>query len=139
MTTRTQARDQILTLFRTAWLTLTPPVPPLLFDDVKADIPAATSPWARVSIQTYGGEQATFGQAGNRHFDHFGVVTVQIFTPAFDGLDLSDTLVQAAQDAFEGQSTPHIWFKNVRAVDIGSDGDWYNVNVQADFLYTNIK
>lgn len=138
MTTRAEARDAILTQFSTEWATLTTP-PALFYDDVTGDLPPATSPWARVNIQNVFGEQTSLGEAGARIFEHSGIVTVQIFTPVGDGLDLSDTLVEKALDAFEGRSTSGIWYKNARAVDIGEDGDWYQVNIKSDFTYRRVK
>lgn len=138
MTTRSQARDVILTQFKTAWDLLSSP-PKVLYDDVSDDIPPASSPWVRVTVQTYYGGQATLGSRGNRQFDHFGSVTVQVFTPIGDGMDLSDSLSQSALDIFEGESTGSIWFRNVRANDIGVEGDWYQVNVRADFEYVAVK
>lgn len=138
MTTRAEARDAILTQFSTEWATLTTP-PALFYDDVKGDLPSATSPWARVNIQQVFGEQTSIGDPGSRLFEHTGIVTVQVFTPVGDGLDLSDTLVEAALGAFEGKSTNNIWYKNVRAIDVGDEGDWYHVNIKADFTYRKLK
>ncbi len=138
----TAARDAILTLFKVAWDAQTPPVPKLLNDDVKDDLPAGTFPWARIIVRHNTGFQATLaGETGNRRFRRLGLVTVQIFTPYGDGLDLNDALAKVAVDAFEGKSTAadEVLFRNVRSNEVGQDGNWFQTNVFAEFEYDEVK
>ncbi len=136
------ARDAIVSTFKTAWDAQTPPVPQLLFDDVRDEIPAATSPWARIQVRHNVSQQATLaGEVGNRRFRRFGIVTVQIFTPGDGGLTDSDKFTKVALDAFEGQNTggDAIEFRNARINEIGEDGPWFQANVISEFTYDTVK
>jgi hypothetical protein len=138
----TQARDDILTRFRTEWLAdgISAPVK-LVFDDFEDDLPSSTSPWTRITVRhATGGQISLSNEAGKRRYDRKGTVFVQIFTPFGDGLTLSDSLAIIAARAFEGKETPlHVWFRDVRFVEVGRDGHWYNVNVLAAFEYDEVK
>lgn len=139
--TYTEARDSILTLIRTAWLADgNSSGIPLLWWDVAQD-PPEMGAWARVTVRHGTGFQATLaGETGNRRFTRPGVVTVQIFTPSGDGLELSDILAIIAARALEGVRTDNgVWFKNVSAPEIGHDGKWFQRNVTADFEYDEVR
>lgn len=126
-----QARDEIQTLFRTAWLFGAPTVP-LKYDDVTSPPPNDPS-WARIQVRhNLGGNDAI----GNRLRRRSGVVTIQIFTTFGGGLASADVLGKVAVDAFHGKATPGgAWFRNVRLNEVGPDGKWFQTNVLADFEY----
>lgn len=140
--TRTLARDEVMTLFRTAWTASGAPSEtlPILFWDIAQDIPDSGA-WCRITMQHNEGEQVTLSNgSGNRRFRRFGVINVQIFTPIGDGLELNDLLTKIAEDAFEGvTSTNGIVFLNVRSNEVGPDGEWFQTNVLADFEYDEVK
>ena len=128
-----QARDEILTLFRTAWLAdPTAAVIPLFYWDVRHNSPKS-DPFARVTVRhTIGNNDGIT----NRRFTREGIITVQIFTMFGEGLSSSDVLSKVAADAFQGKSTPGgVWFRNVRLNEVGQDGEFFQVNVLADFTY----
>jgi hypothetical protein len=140
--TVTQARDEMLATFRTAW-TAGPPSStlPVLYPDVSQEVPSSGA-WARVMVKHSYGEQATLsGETGQRRFRHTGIITVQIFTPTGDGQVLNDQLIAIAKGAFEGVTTSpgRIMFRNVRINEVGQDGQWFQVNVLADFEYDEVK
>lgn len=143
------ARNEILTLFKTQW-----EADPLsasiqvFYDDVKGDVPQTgdddtfqPSPFARVKIEhTTGGQSTLSGSIGTRTFTRNGLITVQVFTPSGQGLSLADQLVSIVVHAFEGSSTPsQVWFRNVRANEIGKSGPWFQYNVLSDFTYDEIR
>lgn len=135
------ARDEIMSHFTTKWNTLgTPPL--LLYDDKHKDLPN-NAPYARITVQHTGSIRVTVGGkgTGGQRFRRFGIVTVQIFPLSGDGLTASDTLVDLALDAFEGESTgsDRIEFRNVRPNEIGQDGPWHQTNVIAEFEYDRVK
>lgn len=143
--TRTEARDEILDHFTTAWNAGTPPIPELLYDDKHKDLPE-DAPYARITLVhgpspqvTVGGKQSLGG--GGQRFRRFGIVTVQIFSVSGDGLTDGDVLVDLAVDAFEGENTgsDRVEFRNVRANEIGQDGPWFQTNVVAEFTYDRVK
>lgn len=97
-------------------------------------------PWARVTTRHNGGEQRAFGEPPNRRFRRMGVVIVQVFTPAGKrGLVTGDRLGNVALDAFEGNMSGDVWFKNATQTEVGIDGAWYQVNVSAEFEYDVTK
>lgn len=142
--TTTEARDEILSYFTTAWNA--GPLPPiLLYDDKVRDLPTDAA-YARVTVQHNVFNQATIGGkvssgGGGQRFRRSGVVTVQIFTPFGDGLTTADPLVDLALDAFEGENTgsDRIEFRNVRENEVGHDGVWHQTNVLAEFEYDRVK
>jgi hypothetical protein len=137
-----QARDEILGTFRTAWLadSVSQSVP-VLYSDVSQE-PPDTGAWARVTINHTTSRQATLSnETGARRFRRVGFVTVQIFTPTGGGLTLSDGLTTIAVRAFEGVTTTpgRVLFRNVRPIEVGQDGNWFNMNVVADFEYDEVR
>jgi len=142
---RVDARDEILGHFTTAWNAGVPPIPLLLYDDKKRDLPA-NAPYARITIKHNISPQVTIGatvaQGGNGvRYRRFGIVTVQVFEVSGDGLTGADVLVDLALDAFEGEKTglDRIEFRNANAEEIGEDGPWFHTNVTAEFVYDRVK
>lgn len=132
--TITQARDEILALFMTAWNAQVT-VPPVFYWDITHDPPVQDA-WARIIVQHITGQNDGIT---NRRFSRTGVVTVQIFTRFGAGLSQNDTLTKIAADAFQGKATPGgAWFRNVRLREIGQDGQWFHSQVLADFEYTEV-
>jgi len=138
--TRAEAIDEMLTVFHGAW---SPTGHPVKYDNVGAisPPPTTTSPWARVVLRHATSEQATLsGVAGNRRFRRSGSITVQIFTPVGEGLPSDEDLPKIVQDAYEGVTTPGgVIFRSVAISEIGSDREWFQVNVVASFEYDEIK
>lgn len=136
-----EARDAMAKLFTDAWK-LANPTFPIIYDDLgEPQIPKTEKPWARLTIRHNRGEQETLANPlGQRLFSRDGLVTVQIFTPRGEGLTRAYILAKVAADAFEGQATPNgVWFRSVRLREVGPDGNWYQVNVIADFEYNEAK
>lgn len=144
MTTYREATDQILGLFRSAWLANAGAanggtVPPVLYphtDD--GTIPTTTGAWARISINHETGGQATLGPSAGRQFENGGTLFVQVFAPAIGGTgyNLAQALAEVAKAAFEGKATSGVWFRAVRINEIGPDGPFYQINIAADFLWS---
>jgi hypothetical protein len=146
MTTATQARDAIMLLLRTAW-TATGAVTeeiPLHWDNVVTEKPGEDEfgkalPWARVTVRHNTGAQDTLAAIGLRRFLSGGTVTVQIFTPFGDGHALSDQIVEVVRAAIRATPVVHtVWFHNTSVAEIGQDGPWFNVNVEAVFRYQEV-
>lgn len=137
-----QARDEMLAKFRTAWLADdTSAELPILYADIAQEIPESGA-WARIAVRhNIGGAATLGGEVGNRRFRHEGIVSVQVFTEHSDGLVLSDELTTIAKDAFEGEVTSpgRVIFRNVAINEVGLDGQWFQVNVLAEFEYDEIK
>jgi hypothetical protein len=146
--TFSEARDQILGTFKTAWDANSGAVnggavPSLHYEGLKFD-PPKDAAWARITIRHSTAGQATLAgdpSFGRRRFEKFGVVTVQIFQPLSSGggLVLAENLAQVAKAAFEGKATTgQVWFQNVAINEVGVDGPWFQMNVVASFRYDEI-
>jgi hypothetical protein len=141
------AYDEMLAAFKTAWdagagAFNNGTVPEVRYDGVgKQGPPDGEDPWARVTIRHVTGGQATLlGDAQVTRFRNSGIITVQVFYPlSRGGLASARSLAKVARSAYIGTSTAsNIWFRNVRIVEVGPDGPWYNVNVLADFEYDEL-
>lgn len=148
MTSTLQVRDAIMGAFRAAWLASpTTSSIPLRWAGVIGDEKpgeqtggappeglAKALPWARASMVHLDGTQETFAAVGQRRYLMSGIFTVQLFTPLGDGHALSDLIVAVVKSALRARYAS-FWFNNVRQSEVGVDGPWFNVNVDADFFY----
>ena len=109
--TFTEAVDAILTIFKTAWdANATNPtlvdyqnVTPA--DGVKLP-PDDQLSWARVTVQHQDGSQGSLsGALGTQRYDRDGLITIQVFGPAGEGLSEVHNLAKIAADAYEGATT----------------------------------
>lgn len=95
--------------------------------------------WVRPSIHHLAGRQTTLsGDAGQRRFNRQGVLTIQCFTPIGDGHSAADKLVGDIVEYFEAIRNSPIWYRNIRAIEIGKEGSTVQVNVIADFTYEHV-
>lgn len=147
-TTKTQARDEVYTLFRTAWLAdVTSQDVVLLYEGVGPQEPPSAptngSPpsWVRLQMRWADGDLISLGgESGSRIFDRSGIITAQVFTPSGDGLVASDLLTEIALNALEGKTTSSgVRIRRARIVDVGEDGPWYQSNVVAAFEFDRLK
>ena len=144
--TYTEATDAILAIFKTAWDASAPNPTLVDYQNVTPSggvlLPPTTQlSWARVTLAHNGGQQSSLsGALGTQRYDRLGLLLVQIFVPAGEGLSEAHTLAKIVADAYEGASTSNgVWFRNVQVNEVGPDGDWYQVNVIIDFVYDEIK
>jgi len=137
ITSTTEARDAILTLFKTGWDAQGGSVPVVVYDDDPVPDPNLSSEWIRVMVQHMDGEQATMGSVGNRKFSRYGQVFMAIHTKVGTGRVRADVLAEVANNIFEGAATglDDVWFRNVRIREGGKDGIYAITNVIADFEY----
>ena len=144
----TQAFDEILDIFNTAWTTNTPALNG--GDVVRVEWPGLDAgetrdpdkPYATIKVTHVPSRQVTFGPTGSRRFERSGLVTIQVFYPLSrgDGLNTLQLLCEVARDAFEGVGTNDgLWFRNCRIQDIGSGDTWYQYNVVSEFEYDQIR
>lgn len=116
-------------------------LPTIFWDNVDPKSkPPQDGPWFRFSVRHIDGSQSSLGEVGSRRFNRIGLVTVQIFIPAgARGLTQADKLGKMAVDAFEGKDVSGIWFRNVRLIEVGPSGPWFQYNVLANFTYDQTK
>lgn len=141
-----EVKDDVCTLFNTAWQTITPTVPPVKWPgkpNYNAPGPGDSS-WARVAMPGDSGSQSSLANAvGQIRYERNGPIIVQIFTPIAEDLDadeLGRTYAQVVVDAFQGSSTSkQIWFRSIDLNIIGENGTFWQVNVVINFNYDQIK
>ena len=97
--------------------------------------------YARILFRHVESEQISMADAtSKRIFERIGLLTLQGFFAGANGQSVSDEWAQAMLDSLEGLRSPGgIMFRNVRPVEIGNDGDWFNMNVLADFEWDRSK
>lgn len=137
--TLNQANIDVLTIFKTAWDATGFPA---LYENVPGEPPKTQTPWARIVLRHSGGGQGSLsGALGQQRWDRNGVLIVQVFVPNGEGLSQAYSLAKIVLDAYEGVSSPlrGVWFRNARINEVGSDGEWFQVNVLVDFVYEEIK
>lgn len=135
------ARNEMMATFKTAWdASSVSQNVPVLYPDVSGD-PPTSGAWTRVTVIHDSGEQATLAShQGLRRYHRTGTIVVQLFTPAGGGQVSSDALCKVVTDAFEGVTTASgVIFRNVIQKEIGQDGAWFQVNVQAGFEYDEVR
>lgn len=133
-----QARDEMFSVFKTAWDATGYPVH---YEDVYKPRSKDEKPWATVTLKHASGFQSTLsGVTGSKTFTRLGFITTQIFVPTGKGLQEAYDLAKVISDAFEGTSTPGgVWFSNVTLNEVGREGEFFQLNVVIEFRYDEIK
>lgn len=101
--------------------------------------PSPAAPWVRIVIDPRVGRQRTLAPVGSRTYNRRGAVLVSIFVPRGEGSTNTDALVQEVRSIFEGAEVDgiHFFATQERVVEgIKPDADWYQVNTETEFLYT---
>lgn len=131
MTTRQEAKDIMFGHLQAA----TPTGVVILWPDTPQDIPVGQR-WLRPVVRhATGGQMSLSNESGSRKFTHAGVLIVQVAAPVGDGTSKLDELVQTLQTYFETIGSSQVWYRNIRALEIGKDGSAEIVNFMADFSY----
>jgi hypothetical protein len=135
MTTLNEARGIIYTAYLadagldTAHLTL---------DNEHFDPPELEA-WARLVVRHAGRAQESLGGVGLRKFESVGTAIIQCFSPLEDGAEGADTLAQVAMGIFEGKTLTGVRFTAAAPIEIGAGDDFYQINVECFFSYTELK
>lgn len=113
---------------------------PFELPNEKGNTPASGS-WIRFTVFEDDSEQTTLGQIGNRKFKRAGMILINIFTIMNIGVKESNTLADELRAIFEGVSFGGVRCYNAVARDIGDSdqGSWYQVNLEIDYDYDQIK
>ena len=109
---------------------------PITYTDVPPPDLNGTVAWVRITVKFVDGGQRGFGD-GVRKFDNIGVLCIEVFAPRGDGGARRDVLAQSAKTYLENVRSSPVWYRNIRAVDVGADGGYDKINVYADFEFTD--
>jgi hypothetical protein len=135
---RTDARDRILVPLKTV---VTAQSLYAIYDDTKKAVPTDGSvKWVRISVRHRRGARASLGRNdGKTKNTQGGFVFVEIYTPRENGLVDSDLISAAFAESFRSGADGDIWISDVSEVEVGEDGNWFRVDVIADFEYDLIQ
>lgn len=135
---RTDARDRILTPLKAV---VDAQSLYAIYDDSPKAVPTSGSQkWVRIMVKHRAGSRASLGRAdGKGKHTQAGFVFVEIYTPREDGLTDSDILSAAFADSFRNGTDGDIWYRDVAETEIGEDGNWFRVDVIAEFEYDLIQ
>jgi hypothetical protein len=132
--TPTRAKQAINDRFIAQWAGATP----FTFDNEEY-VPQIGFKWVRVTVRHIGGNQSTLGKETNRKFERRGLIFVSVFIPAENGTSEADLLAKAAQDIFEGTRFNGVIVNDSTIREVGSSDGWYQVIMEANFNYFEIK
>jgi UDP-N-acetylglucosamine 2-epimerase len=125
------AVTEMTDIFLTVW----PKKHPVVYTNVIATKDKKCT-WARFTAKHFAGRQITMADdQGCKHFDNYGMITVQIFTPIGGGQVEGLQLAQKVLNAYRGTSSS-VMFTNHGIRDVGADGLFYQTNVNIDFNYS---
>lgn len=135
-----EARDALTGFIQAAWnasATAGGASAPLFYDNADGQRPDPPAPFGRVTVRFFSGTRASLGP--NARFRRVGRVFVQVFNPAGEGMEDLDRTGQDLVAALEGAGAiDNIWFRDIAERDVGTDGTYYQVNVEADFTFDRV-
>lgn len=120
----------------------------LLWDNVTGDVPQAEDGstgdpelWGAVRVVNTSSEiRSLRGDGGIRRFERTGLVIIEVFSPAGDGLSSTDDAVKILLDALEGKTTTNnVVFRSGSVREEGLSGPWFLTVVAANFEYDEVK
>lgn len=133
MTTRTEAVDLMMGHLM-VWCQANPEVVSL-WPDTPQSIPENRS-WVRPTVRhATGGQASLSGEDGTRRWKRAGTFIIQVFTLVGGGASESDALAGSLERYFEGIRSSPVWYRNIRAIEVGKDGSYVQVNFMAEFEY----
>lgn len=138
------AIDAMLGIVDAAAITVTGGPMLMMYEDkinpaIPNGIPASEVLWARAIVRhATGAASSLTGAEGAIKYLNTGIVWVQIFAPKGDGLVLLRAAAETVQNAFR-TARLDVWFRDMQAVEMGSDGAFERMDVKAKFEYDVIK
>jgi len=96
-------------------------------------------PWVRLVVINRVSNQETLGRETQRRFKRRASVIAQVFTPLYGGTYDSDVLCEKIKCMFEGRDLGSIWFLESDVRETGEDGSWFQMLVETEFTYEQIK
>lgn len=129
--TNEAATEAITAYFTTAWGTTTP----LTRENEAFKPPVDAAAWARLSIRHGDQSQRSLGPVAARRFDRRGFIFVQLFTATDKGRGAADRLVTAVRAILEATRFGGVVTFESSVRELGTDGRWFQMNVETGFRY----
>lgn len=102
--------------------------------------PPVGQSWTRLAMIHQTGNQETLQEVGFRRFLREGIISVQLFFPLNDGLRNTDALIATARAIFEGRTLAGpIWCTDANVFEIGPSDGWFQVNIDTNFAYEEVR
>lgn len=136
MTTLNEVREAVYSRFTSNYTGVTSDR--IYFENEDAQEPA-TGNWVRVAVRNFSRNQSSLGKAGNRRFLGVGSVFVQVYVPTNTGVQTADALAREALILFEGVSFSGLRFHDAEVRETGPDGRWYQMVMEANFDYQEVR
>ena len=130
-----EACDTMQTVFKTVW---DPRV--AVYPDVPGSVPPQDAVlWARVNIKHAVGRQGSLtGGLGTTVWERRGTLWIEVYAPVGDGLKAGRDAAQEIVNAYQAERSG-IWYRNIRMVEMGTDGAFERFDVKADFEYRDVR
>lgn len=100
--------------------------------------PTRGTPWVTYQIRTLDNRAISMGAiaTGSGYRWNEGEIEFQCFVPLDAGIDDAAALAEEVAGALRGQTFTGGHYRNMRLVELGSDGEgWYQYNVIAEFYH----
>lgn len=102
--------------------------------------PTRGTPWVTYTMQTLDNSNASMGatDTGSGWRFNEGLVEFRCFVPLNAGADDAAALAEEVAGALRGQTFTGGHFRNLRLVELGADGEWFQYNVIAEFYHQEV-
>jgi len=134
MTTIAQARELIYDHFIAQWGARTK----YTFDNEQFT-PVKGVAWARLSVRHTGATPESFGSLGNRRFERFGIVLIQVFVPAATGRKALDDHADFLKTMFEGKNLSGIRLAALVPRESAPEALWEGIVCEVPFAYSEVR
>lgn len=128
-----EARDEIFKILNDVIL----PLGILIkWTEIQNTLPLENVFWIRPTLKHTKGNVASLGSAnGITLKDRHGFLIVQVFSPLSGNLSENYEICQTIATAYESYKDSCLWFRDVGIQEIGQDGFFQQINVNATFRY----
>jgi len=112
-----------------------------IYDNTNKSVPTDGSiKWVRIAVRHRRGSRSSLGRMdGKSKNTQAGFIFVEIYTPREDGLVDSDIISAAFAESLRSGTAGDIWIGDVSEMEVGEDGNWFRVDVIAEFEYDLIQ
>lgn len=131
--TRSEAKDAMYALLLAAWTGAGQDAARMQWPGFNDHVPDGDTPWARASCKHYEAPTLGFGD-GQARVENTGTLFLQVFTPSGNGEAAADNIAEKIVVAIRAARLD-VWFRNVRAKEVGTSGAFEQTNVITDFSY----
>lgn len=134
MTTIAQAREIIYDHFISQWGSRTK----YTFDNEQFT-PVKGVAWARLTVRHTGAALESFGGLGNRRYERFGLLLIQVFVPAGSGRKALDDHADFLKTMLEGKTVNGIRLAALVPRESAPEALWEGIVCEVPFAYSEVR